>query len=221
MATRSSGKNFEIKTPDKDSDSSDSKKEKEVPTPDILDNKKDDVNAVDGDNKTRKDPNTTDAKSNVRRDDAYKGSDPVLTDDDSYAEPAKNSALSGGPDNSDSTRFVTAENGALRRVEGGTTVDETDYDYSGNGRTDNLPVDWDENAPMGTVTTRSPAENASVSRNLVTTEYALPAPVDDKGLGKNDPDVEVSEVAAGARESALANYNEEDGTNLQDDSQPK
>jgi hypothetical protein len=113
------------------------------------------------------------------------GTDPVLENDETYAEPAV--------------------------PQGGSVVDNTNFDMRGNGVTDNMPVDWDANSPSGAVTSQTPTENASTSHTVVSTVYAEPSIFDDKGLGKNVPEVEVSEAPAGARESILQTYADQNG----------
>lgn len=142
------------------------------------------------------------------------GSDPVLTDDETYADPyvePKDIHKSGGSDNSDSTDYVTVP-------ESGVVVSREEYDNRGNGVTDNLPNDWEESAPQGATTLQTPSDNASTRHSVLQTVYADPSPVDDKGLGKNVPEVEFSEAAPGPRESALLAKEDMDATLTRRDS---
>jgi hypothetical protein len=69
------------------------------------------------------------------------------------------------------------------------------FDNSGNGVTDNKPLDWDREAPAGTVIYGTdaaiPSENAVVSGVVSTAVYAGENEFDDKGLSDvEEPPVE-------------------------------
>lgn len=98
----------------------------------------------------------------------------TLETPETVTTPATQISDSGGHDNSNSENTSSEPTRPL-------ITDNTRYDNSGNGVTDNLPNDWDANYPSGTVTSQIPSENASTTRVVQETVYATLAEFDDKG----------------------------------------
>lgn len=164
-------------------------------------------NAVDANNATDNTMDETGTPKLTDRAPVVGNDDPVLVDDETYANPAPGHTAptnevvkSSGPDNSDSNDYVTTESGV--------TVVRENYDNSGNGVTDNKPNDWDDTNPSGAVSFQTPSDNASTRHSVVTTEYANPNAVDDKGLAGNpDPETdgvtEIKEAVDGENDLGL------------------